>query len=370
MGLQQLHHMTKCRPSGQMISYSERTDRIGTNPFICAKRSRPDRTFPPIRLGSKSNHSLNLRTFENMISFKLTILGCGSALPTLQRNPTSQLLQYEGTNILIDCAEGTQLQLKKLKKSAMQIDHILISHLHGDHYFGLIGLITSMHLNGRTRLLNIYGPARLIDIIQIQLDAGQTELRFPLVFQTLDESHTNLIELDQLTIKSFRVSHRIPTWGFLFSEKSAGRKIKKSFVKQYKPSIEQIKNIKAGADYQTYDGTLLLNKAITESPPSPRSYAYSADTAYDESIIPMIQGVSLLYHEATFSDNMADDAASTLHSTATEAAMIAKKANVGQLVIGHYSSRYKDASPLLDEAHKVFPNTIAAEDGLELNIKH
>lgn len=303
-----------------------------------------------------------------MTPFKITILGCGSALPALHRNPTSQLVQYEGTHILIDCAEGTQLQLKKLKKSAMQIDHILISHLHGDHYFGLIGLITSFHLNGRTRPLFLYGPAHLLDIIQIQLDVGHTELRFPLVFKSLEENNESLIDLEKIKVKSFTVSHRIPTWGFHISEKSTERKIKKSFVTQYKPSIDQIKRIKAGADHQLNDGKLLLNKNITDPPAKPRSYAFSADTAYDENIIPHIREASLLYHEATFSDNMAEDAASTLHSTAGQAALIAKKANVDKLLIGHYSSRYKDTAPLLDEARKIFTNTVAAEDGLEIEV--
>lgn len=250
----------------------------------------------------------------------------------------------------------------------MQIDHILISHLHGDHYFGLIGLITSFHLNGRTRPLYLYGPARLIDIIQIQLDAGRTELRFSLVFKSLEEKNESLLDLEKLRVKSFAVSHRIPTWGFHIIEKTTERKIKKSFINQYKPSIDQIKRIKAGADYLLNDGTQLLNKNITDPPAKPRSYAYSADTAYDEKIIPHIRETSLLYHEATFSDNMAEDAASTLHSTARQAALIAKKANVSKLLIGHYSSRYKNTTPLLDEARKVFPNSFAAEDGLEIEV--
>jgi ribonuclease Z len=304
-----------------------------------------------------------------MIPFRLNILGSGSALPTLHRNPTSQLLQYNGCYLLIDCAEGTQLQLKKIKISPMRIAHVLISHLHGDHYFGLIGLITSLHLMGRTTTLHLYGPPQLYDIIQMQLDASQTKLGYPITFAALETDGQNLIlEYMGFNVFSFPVVHRIPTWGFLIAEKSGERRIKKDFISQYSPDIEKCKAIKAGANYILADGREIANELITHEPAPPRSYAYCTDTAYNDAIIPIIKDVSLLYHEATFMHHMAKEAARTGHSTTVEAATIAKKANVGKLVLGHYSSRYKNLTPLLEEAIPVFANTIAGDDGLQIDI--
>lgn len=304
-----------------------------------------------------------------MVTFKLTILGSGSALPTLHRNPTSQLLQYDSLNILLDCAEGTHLQLKRFKKSPMQIAHILISHLHGDHYFGLIGLITSLHLMGRTKPLHIYGPAQLFDIIQLQLNAAKTKLHYPMSFEPLNPDGQDVIfEDDKLTIVSFPVKHRIPTWGFLFKEKPSDRRINKDFIAEYNPDIEQCKAIKSGADFVQADGSIVPNERITSEPHPPRSYAFCTDTAYTEAIVPIIEKVTLLYHESTFVAEMAEEADQTFHSTTAEAARIAHLAKADKLILGHYSSRYRDTKPLEDEAKKVFPNTIAADDGLEIHI--
>ncbi len=304
-----------------------------------------------------------------MVTFKLTILGSGSALPTLHRNPTSQLLQYDSLCILLDCAEGTQLQLKRFKKSPMQIAHILISHLHGDHYFGLIGLITSLHLMGRTKPLHIYGPAQLFDIIQLQLNAAKTKLHYPLSFEPLNPDGQDVIfEDDKLTIDSFPVKHRIPTWGFLFKEKPSDRRINKDFIAEYNPDIEQCKAIKSGADFVQADGSIVPNERITSAPHPPRSYAFCTDTAYTEAIVPIIEKVTLLYHESTFVAEMSEEADQTYHSTTAEAARIAHLAKADKLILGHYSSRYRDTKPLEDEAKKVFPNTIAADDGLEIHI--
>jgi ribonuclease Z len=305
-----------------------------------------------------------------MIPFKLTILGSGSALPALHRNPSSQLLQYNGIYMLIDCAEGTQLQLKKIKISPMRIGHVFISHMHGDHYFGLIGLITSLHLIGRTTPLNIYGPPQLYDVIQIQLDAAQTKLNYPLIFKVLEANTEALIlENEYLRVISFPLLHRIPTWGFLIAEKPGERRIHKDFIAQFNPGIEQCKSIKAGADFHLPDGGIIKNESITHEPSPPRSYAYCTDTAYNESIIPIIKNVSLLYHEATFMDHMREEASSTFHSTTAEAATIAKKAGAGRLILGHYSSRYNDLSLILEEAVKVFEHTIAGDDGMEIIIE-
>jgi ribonuclease Z len=305
-----------------------------------------------------------------MIPFTLNILGSGSALPTLHRNASSQLLQYNGLYFLIDCAEGTQLQLKKRKVSAMRIGHILISHLHGDHYFGLIGLITSLHLIGRTAPLYIYGPPQLFDIISLQLDAARTNLNYPLVFTGLEQGKTvSLFEDENIQLQAFPLVHRIPTWGFLFTEKPRERRIHKDFIARYSPAIETIKAVMGGADYQLDDGSVLLNSVITIAPHAPRSYAYCTDTAYSETIVPIINNVSVLYHEATFMHNRLQDAIKTYHSTGVQAAQIARLANAGTLLLGHYSSRYKDLEPLLQEAKSVFERTSAVDDGFVLDIK-
>lgn len=304
-----------------------------------------------------------------MIPFELTILGSGSAIPTLQRNASSQLLQYNGTSILIDCAEGTQLLLKKDKISAMRIDHILISHLHGDHYFGLIGLINTLHLIGRTLPINLFGPPQLINILQLMLDASETKLRFELLFHPLEKNGLQQIYEDKhLTISSFPVVHRIPTWGFFVREKKLYKKLDPAFVTTYKPGIAQMLAIRQGSDFTDEKGVVHANEEITLPLAHPRSFAYCTDTAYNEAIIPYIQGASLLYHEATFMENLVDKAELTFHSTSRQAATIALKAEVGKLLLGHYSSRYADLTPLLDEAKSVFENTELALDGDKIPI--
>lgn len=305
-----------------------------------------------------------------MIPFQLTIIGAGSAIPTVHRAATSQLLRYAGSQILIDCAEGTQIQLKKLKISAIRIDRILISHLHGDHYFGLIGLISSMHLLGRNKPLFVYGPPELIDILLLQLKVSGTKLNYSLVFKPLEPDGEQLIfEDDCLQCFSFPVLHRIPTWGFRIEERQAERQIKPDFIAQYQPEIAAIKAIKNGADYEDSQGNIHCNELITLPLRSPRSYAFCTDTAYHEGLLKHIQKVSFLYHEATFLQQNAQTATDTFHSTAHQAASMAKKAEVKQLIIGHYSSRYTDLDPLLKEACQVFSNSHLALDGSVFEIE-
>ncbi|MDP2236415.1 MAG: ribonuclease Z [Bacteroidales bacterium] len=305
-----------------------------------------------------------------MIPFKLKILGAGSAIPSLHRAASAQLLQYNGSNVLIDCAEGTQMQLKKNKISAMRIDHILISHLHGDHYFGLIGLLSSLHLIGRTQPIHVYGPPALIDILHIQLKAADTKLRFPLIFQPLDSDGFKCVYSGKyLDFFSFPVLHRIPTWGFLIREKSGEPNIKSEFVAKYQPNPETIRAIKSGENFTADDGEIIHNNQITHTLSPPRSYAYCTDTAYFEPLIEYIKGVNLLYHEATFMSKFTEEAKNTFHSTSVQAAEIAKKANVGKLLLGHFSSRYNDLNPLLAEAQEVFPNTDLALDGSAFEIE-
>ena len=297
-----------------------------------------------------------------MNPFELTIIGSGSALPMRERHASSQYLHLGSRHILIDCAEGTQLRLQELKISPMKLDTILISHLHGDHYYGLIGLINSMHLNGRTNPLKIYGPPELINILNLMLKASDTHLRYPLHFHALEPIDGQILELDNhLRITSFRVKHRIPAWGFRFDE-ILGRKINKDFIAAFQPTHEDLQHIQAGEDYMTAAEDVLSNETITHLPHPSRSYAYCTDTAYFESLIDRVFGVNLLYHEATFGKDMGDFALQTFHSTTVQAAEIAFRAEVGKLLIGHFSSRYKNPEVLLDEAKTVFESTELALD--------
>jgi ribonuclease Z len=294
--------------------------------------------------------------------FELTIIGAGSALPSLERHASSQHLQFGSRHILIDCAEGTQLRLQALKISPMKLDTILISHLHGDHYYGLIGLINSMHLNGRTNPLKIYGPPELINILNLMLKASETHLRYQLLFHALEPIDGQILELDNhLRIISFRVKHRIPAWGFRFDE-IVGRKIKKDFIAAFQPTHEDLQHIQAGENYTTATGAVLSNETFTYLAHPSRSYAYCTDTAYFETLIEWVFGVNLLYHEATFGKDMDDFAEQTFHSTTVQAAEIARRAEVGKLLIGHFSSRYKNPEVLLNEAKTVFEQTELALD--------
>ncbi len=262
------------------------------------------------------------------MNFSLTVLGSNAAIPANNRNLSAHLLNANERFILIDCGEGTQFQLKKYHYSLQRIKYVFISHLHGDHFFGLIGLLNSMHLLGRKDELHVYAPAMLYEIINLQLEVSQTTLKFPLAFHPLHMDQYDLIlEQDRLSVHSFPLRHTIPTCGFVFREKNPPRKLS-----------------------------------------APRSYAYCSDTGYTENIIPFISEVGLLYHEATFMQNLEAAAADKLHSTAVEAATIASKASVKKLLIGHFSARYEDIEPLLAEARSVYPETYAAEEGAVLNI--
>lgn len=299
---------------------------------------------------------------KTMTDFQVTILGNGSAVPTAWQNPTAQMLRYNQHRFLIDCGEGTQMQMIKYQVSYKNLSHIFISHLHGDHYFGLIGLISTLHLYGRENPLHIYGPEQLEQVIQMQLKVSDTKLKFPLLFHSLPEAGI-IYEDKGLEITCFPLNHRIPTWGFLFREKLKERNLRKDFVARYEPGVEQMHRIKQGADFVLPDGTVLRNTDITHDPPAPRSYAYCSDTAYDESLVKYVRKVDLLYHEATFDDDMADKAAEKYHSTARQAAQLAAKAGVGKLLLGHYSARFSVPDHLLQEAREVFPRTVLSRQG-------
>jgi len=301
--------------------------------------------------------------------FELTVLGSNSAIPTLERNPSSQVLNINERLFLIDCAEGTQLQLRKFHIKFQKINHIFISHLHGDHYFGLIGLLFSFHLLGREKDLHLYGPEKLLPIIKLQLDASDSKLLFPLKFHSLKEGVQDLIFDDGLiSVTSFPLKHSIPTWGFLFKEKKRERNIRKDMLDGLEIPVEEFKKIKNGADFTDKNGKTYLNEDLTTPPPKERSFAYCSDTSYYEEIIDYIQGVDLLYHEATFMEDMAQLAAEKFHVTAKEAASIASKSMAGKLILGHFSARYDDLNPLLREAREVFPESYLGEDGMTFEV--
>jgi ribonuclease Z len=303
------------------------------------------------------------------MAFSLTVLGSGAAIPTSTRNPSGMLLNLKNNYFLIDCGEGTQIQLRRLKCKFQRISRIFISHLHGDHFFGLIGLISSFHLLGRKDTLHIHADEKIKEIIEIQLKASLTELVYPIEYHSLPSKSEIIYEDDQLHVKTFPLEHRIPTNGFLFTEKPAPRKIRKDFLNKEEVSIQEIKRIKAGEEFVSKSGKLYKNRAITISPPKARSFAYCSDTRYTESIAEQIMNVTLLYHEASFMNDFEKTAAEKYHSTAQQAARIAAKANAGKLLIGHFSARYKDVEKLLEEAGAIFENAIAAEDGMIIQVR-
>lgn len=300
-----------------------------------------------------------------MNTFEVTILGSGSALPTLKKRPTSQLVQYSNKYLLIDCGEGTQVQLRKAKVSYIKISHIFISHLHGDHYFGLVGLISSMHLLGRVADLYLYAPAELKEIINLQLRASNTQLRFNLVFTELASKETELIyENKDLEVHTIPLKHKILTNGFLIKETPRPRKIKAEKLKFYEVPHYKIHGIKFGEDFVTPEGETVQNEKFTFPPEKARSYAFCSDTAYREKIIPIIKGATMLYHETTFLERDSALAKKTFHSTAKQAGSIAKQSEVGKLLIGHFSARYteNDNTQFIAEVKQEFQNVEIAEE--------
>jgi ribonuclease Z len=296
------------------------------------------------------------------LSFSLTILGATSAIPAYGRHHSAQVLKVYNKFFLIDCGEGTQLQLSKYRVNINKIHSIFISHLHGDHFLGLFGLLSSMSLVGRTKELHIYGPAGLDEIITIQLKYSQSGFNFPVNFQTVPNTPGLIMELGNMTVESFPLDHSISCNGFLFKEKPKPRRILKT-REEMNISLSGFAELKKGSDIRDKDGNLVKNEEVTGPPKRSRSYAYCSDTAYNEDILPFITGVDLLYHESTFLTDMASRAASTKHSTAKQAATIAQKANADTLILGHFSSRYKDIEPIQEEARTVFQNSHLAIEG-------
>lgn len=302
------------------------------------------------------------------MKFELTILGSGGAIPTVHKKPSSQFLNIQDRYFLIDCGEGTQVQLRKYKCKFSKINHIFISHLHGDHYLGLIGFISSLSLLGRTATLNIYAPKEIQKIIDVHLDITGKELSFKINLIPLDFKNKNLLYEDKIIqIFSFPVSHSIPCCGFLFQEKPFQRKIIKEKIKKLELDIISLQKLKEGKDI-VVAGKKVENQEFTIPGPKARSYSYCADTRYDEKIIPIIENSSLLYHEATFLEDLRERAKKTQHSTASDAAKIAHLANVEKLLIGHFSARYNEIEKFQQEARNIFKNTVAIKDGDLFNI--
>jgi ribonuclease Z len=295
---------------------------------------------------------------------KLTILGCYAATPRTFTNPTSQILEIKNRLFLIDCGEGTQVQLRKNKIRFSKINHIFISHLHGDHFFGLIGLVSTFTLLNRNTDLHIYGPKGIKEIIKLQLRLANSWTNYGLYFHELESNESEIIfEDDKVIVKTIPLQHRIYTNGFLFEEKMDTRKLNTDAVQNYEIDKCYYQNIKNGKDITLDDGRVIENEKLTFDPTPPKSYAFCSDTAYNEAIIPIINGVDVLYHESTFLESEETLAGKTMHSTAKEAATIALKANVKQLVLGHYSTRYENISLFKEEAETIFPEVLLADDG-------
>jgi ribonuclease Z len=298
------------------------------------------------------------------MKFEVTILGCGSATPTLRHSPTAQLVNYEEKYFLLDCGEGTQLQLRRFGIKFQRIDHIFITHLHGDHCLGLPGLLSTLHLLGRTKTVHIYSHPDLEEATNIQLKVSYSRLRFEVIWHPLEYKGVHTIYQNKtIEVLSVPLSHRIPTCGFLVREKVKPRNILPEAIEKYQLSVARIRQIKAGGSFTTAQGEIIPNEALTSVPPTPRSYAFITDTAPKLQVAEAIKGVDLLYHESTFLQRDAPRAKDTYHSTAKQAAEIALAANAGHLLLGHFSARYRDMEQFRTEAAAVFPEVSLAYEG-------
>jgi ribonuclease Z len=304
------------------------------------------------------------------LSFNITILGSSGALPAYGRFPSSQLVEIQNRHFLIDCGEGTQIQLMKFQANLHRINHIFISHLHGDHYLGLMGLIFTMHLLRRTNDLHLYAHGGLDEIITVQLKHSRSVPNFKIIFHRLEKNTREIIFEDgALTVETIPLIHKIPTVGFFFREKTKPRRIDKMRLPKGL-MIRQLAGLKSGHDVVDEGGNILYkNEDLTYPPRKSRTYAYCSDTAYNEVMIEQIRGVDILYHESTFTSDEDQRATDTLHSTANQAGKIAQQAMATKLLLGHFSARYKELDPVLDEAKKIFDNTELAIEGTTFRIE-
>ena len=295
---------------------------------------------------------------------KLTILGCYSATPRTNTNPTSQVLEIKNHMFLIDCGEGTQVELRRNKIKFSRIKHIFISHLHGDHYFGLVGLVSTFRLLTREADLHIYAPKGLKEIITLQMKLADSWTNYKLFFHELNSKESELIfEDDKVEVHTIPLKHRVYTNGFLFKEKKGDRKLDVEAVEKAKINVAYYRKLKQGFDVENEEGKIIKNETVTLAPKKSKSYAFCSDTVYNENIVPLIKEVDVLYHESTFLEKHEKYADPTKHSTAKQAAQIAKQANVKKLILGHYSTRYDNIEDFKTEANEIFDNVLLAEDG-------
>jgi ribonuclease Z len=297
----------------------------------------------------------------------VTILGNNSAVPAFDRHPTSQVVTLDGNNYLVDCGEGTQIQMINFKIRRSRISHIFISHLHGDHYFGLVGLINSFSLLGHQQELHVFGPSPLQEIIEIQLRVADTKLCYPLHFHKISGPAT-LLDNDRIEVKCFPTQHRVECYGFSFREKRKPRKLIIESVKENNIPLHFYENLKRGEDFITSAGEVIKNEWLTVDAPKGKTYSFCADTRYDESMIQHIKDSDLIYHESTYLDHLRERAFERFHSTTKQAAEIAKKAGVKKLLIGHFSSKYDTLEEFEAEAREVFPNTELALEGVTYRV--
>ena len=304
-----------------------------------------------------------------MEPFKVHILGCGSALPTLQHNASSQIVELREKLFMIDCGEGTQIQLRRSRIHFSKIIAVFISHLHGDHCFGLPGMISTFGMTGRTAPLHIYAPAAFEPILEQTLSFFCQGLEFKVVFHAVDTTQNKVVYEDRsLTVETIPLQHRIDCCGYLFREKPILPHIRRDMIDFYKIPISQINNIKAGADWVTPEGEVIANSRLTTPAEPARSYAYCSDTRYIKTLHELVKGVSTLYHESTYSAEDAARARLYWHSTSQDAAKVARDASVGKLLLGHFSARYNNESQLLDEAKEIFPNSYLTREGATFDI--
>lgn len=300
------------------------------------------------------------------MNFELSILGTGSAIPSFGRFSSAQVLHTHNKSFLIDCADGTQFQLRKYGIKTNRMNHWFISHLHGDHCYGIISVLSTLGMLHHTGDIHIHAHPDLEPILKAQLDYFCKDLSFQVHFEPLNPLKSEVIYEDRsLTVTTIPLVHSMPTCGFLFKEKMGNPHLNRELLDFYKVGIEDMKNLRNGADFTTQDGQIIPNSRFITPPTPPKSYAYCSDTAYSERIIPIIQGSDVLFHEATFAESEAFRTKETLHSTAKQAATIAQKAGVKQLIIGHYSARYADLTPLHNEAQSIFKNTLLSFDGMQ-----
>ncbi len=305
-----------------------------------------------------------------MEPFKIHILGCGSALPTLRHNPSAQVVELRGKQFMIDCGEGTQTQMRRQRIGFNKVVAIFISHIHGDHCFGLIGMLSSFGLLGRTMPLAIYAPKEFKPVLDMMLKTFCYDFDYEIQFHAVDTNKQQVIYEDRsLTVESIPLKHRLPTCGFLFREKPTLPHIRRDMIDFYRIPVSQINNIKNGASWTDEEGREIPNERLTMPADKPRSYAYCSDTSYLPALHERIAGVSCLYHESTYTTADADRAEMYFHSTAAQAAQVARDANAGRLLLGHYSSKYDDERQLLKEAQEVFAQSQLTNEGMTIDLK-